>query len=59
MEHRGAESADNKTGDGAGILLQIPHDLYKDEMTYLPESGLYGTGIVFLARRIRKKPKSV
>ena len=50
MEHRGAESADNKTGDGAGILMQIPHGLYKDEITYLPESGFYGTGIVFLPR---------
>jgi len=29
MEHRGAESADNKTGDGSGVLLQIPHDYYK------------------------------
>jgi len=50
MEHRGAESADNKTGDGAGILMQIPHDLYKDEVALLPGQGLYGTGIVFLPR---------
>ena len=28
MRHRGAEGADNKTGDGAGILLQIPHEFY-------------------------------
>jgi glutamate synthase (NADPH) large chain len=50
MEHRGAESADNKTGDGAGIMMQIPHDFYKDKMPSLPGKGLYGTGIVFLPR---------
>jgi len=48
MSHRGAESADNKTGDGSGILLQIPHHLYKDKIPSIPESGDYGTGIVFL-----------
>lgn len=48
MEHRGAESADNKTGDGAGILMQIPHDLYKSEIKELPDAGSYGTGLVFL-----------
>ncbi len=51
MEHRGAESADNKTGDGAGILMQIPHDLYRDDMPSLPGPGRYGTGIVFLPRK--------
>src|SRR5450432_951396 len=48
MAHRGAESADNKTGDGAGILMQIPHTLYKSELPSLPEPGQYGTGIIFL-----------
>ncbi|MEP7287817.1 MAG: glutamate synthase subunit alpha, partial [Chloroflexota bacterium] len=48
MAHRGAESADNKTGDGAGIMIQIPHELYKEEIPALPEPGQYGTGIVFL-----------
>ncbi|MCC7452420.1 MAG: glutamate synthase large subunit [Anaerolineae bacterium] len=48
MTHRGAESADNRTGDGAGILIQIPHALYKAEVPSLPEPGQYGTGIVFL-----------
>jgi glutamate synthase (NADPH/NADH) large chain len=47
MEHRGAESADNKTGDGSGVLLQIPHDFYKKLVPGLPESGKYGTGLVF------------
>ncbi|MBN2078510.1 MAG: glutamate synthase large subunit [Spirochaetes bacterium] len=50
MEHRGAESADNRTGDGAGILMQIPHDLYREEVPSLPEAGRYGTGLIFLPR---------
>src|SRR5260221_12598846 len=48
MAHRGAESADNKTGDGAGILMQIPHALYKADIPSLPEAGKYCTGIIFL-----------
>src|SRR5215467_13425752 len=48
MAHRGAESADNRTGDGAGILLQVPHELYSAEIPGLPEPGKYGTGILFL-----------
>src|SRR5258708_2662810 len=48
MAHRGAESADNRTGDGAGILMQIPHGFYKELIPSLPEPGHYGTGIVFL-----------
>ena len=47
MEHRGAESADNKTGDGSGALLHIPHDFYKKHIPGLPEAGSYGTGLVF------------
>jgi glutamate synthase (NADPH/NADH) large chain len=50
MSHRGAESADNKTGDGAGILMQIPHEFYRQEVPSLPEPGQYGTGLVFLPR---------
>jgi len=48
MTHRGAEGADNKTGDGAGIMLQVPHSFYKEELPSLPGSGEYGTGLVFL-----------
>ncbi|HPF04499.1 MAG TPA: glutamate synthase large subunit [Spirochaetota bacterium] len=48
MTHRGAEGADNKTGDGAGILMQIPHAFYAEEFPSLPQSGDYGTGLVFL-----------
>jgi glutamate synthase (NADPH/NADH) large chain len=51
MEHRGAESADNKTGDGSGVLLQIPHDFYKRLIPDLPAAGSYGTGLLFLPGR--------
>ncbi len=47
MEHRGAETRD-KTGDGAGILLQIPHEFILLQGIPVPEKGRYGTGIVFL-----------
>jgi glutamate synthase (NADPH/NADH) large chain len=51
MEHRGAESADNKTGDGSGILMQIPHFFYKEEMPSIPDAGRYGTGLMFLPKK--------
>jgi glutamate synthase (NADPH/NADH) large chain len=50
MEHRGAESADNKTGDGSGVLMQIPHGFYKRQIPSLPEPGSYGTGLQFLPK---------
>ncbi|MDR0909083.1 MAG: glutamate synthase large subunit [Spirochaetaceae bacterium] len=50
MEHRGAESADNKTGDGSGVLLQIPDVYYRSLVPGLPEKGQYGTGLVFNSR---------
>ena len=49
MEHRGAETRD-KTGDGAGILLQIPHEFILLQGIPVPEKGRYGTGLVFLPR---------
>jgi glutamate synthase (NADPH/NADH) large chain len=55
MEHRGAESADNKTGDGSGVLMQIPHGYYKTLIPGLPEPGAYGTGLVFLPGRGKDK----
>ncbi|MBI9061429.1 MAG: glutamate synthase large subunit [Marinilabiliaceae bacterium] len=48
MTHRGAESSDNKSGDGAGILMQIPHEFFATFGFDLPASGKYGTGMVFL-----------
>lgn len=50
MKHRGAEGADNKTGDGAGIMLQIPHEFILLQGIPVPEKGNYGTGLVFLPK---------
>ena len=49
MEHRGAETRD-KTGDGAGIMLQIPHEFILLQGIPVPEKGRYGTGLVFLPK---------
>jgi len=52
LSHRGATGADPKTGDGAGILIQIPHEFFLGECVKikidLPQQGHYGTGLVFL-----------
>ena len=52
LSHRGAVGADPKTGDGAGILIQIPHDLFKQSCRginiNLPALGAYGVGLIFL-----------
>ncbi|NLD55628.1 MAG: glutamate synthase subunit alpha, partial [Burkholderiaceae bacterium] len=54
LDHRGAVGADPLFGDGAGILIQIPDDLYSDEMAArgvkLPPVGEYGVGMVFLPK---------
>ncbi|MDD4032099.1 MAG: glutamate synthase large subunit [Bacteroidales bacterium] len=50
MVHRGAESADNKTGDGAGISVQIPHEFILLQGIPVPSKGKYGTGLVFLPK---------
>ncbi|MEZ5077555.1 MAG: glutamate synthase large subunit [Solirubrobacterales bacterium] len=51
MEHRGAEGADALSGDGAGMLLQIPDDLYRATFgRALPEPGRYGVATCFLPR---------
>lgn len=51
MVHRGAESADNKTGDGAGILVHIPHEFILLQGIEVPSKGKYGTGLVFLPKK--------
>ena len=52
LDHRGAIGADPLAGDGAGILIQIPHDFFKEEFLKtdikLPEIGNYGVGMIFL-----------
>jgi glutamate synthase (NADH) large subunit (EC 1.4.1.14) len=55
MQHRGAEGADKKTGDGAGIMLQIPHEFILLQGIPVPEKGKYGTGLVFLPKDEQKQ----
>ena len=54
MEHRGGKGSSPKTGDGAGILIQLPHDFFVEECNRLgfelPAAGRYGTGMVFFPR---------
>ena len=54
LDHRGAVGADALMGDGAGILLQIPDALYREEMArqgvMLPPAGEYGVGMIFLPK---------
>lgn len=51
LNHRGASGADENTGDGAGILIQIPHDFFQRECEVLgfslPDKGSYGVGMIF------------
>ncbi|GFN29869.1 glutamate synthase large subunit [Paenibacillus xylaniclasticus] len=52
MEHRGGQGSEPNTGDGAGIMLQIPHDFFQQEMKSqgieLPQEGEYAVGMLFL-----------
>ncbi len=50
MVHRGAEGADPKTGDGAGIMVQIPHEFILLQGIPVPEKGRYGSGLVFMPK---------
>ncbi len=50
MTHRGAEGADDKSGDGAGILMQLPHEFFKALVPDLPEEGRYASGLVFVPK---------
>ena len=54
MEHRGAETRDG-TGDGAGIMVQIPHEFILLQGIPVPEKGQYGTGLVFLPQDEKKQ----
>lgn len=57
MEHRGACGCENNTGDGAGIMLQMPHEFFFDECIslgiHLPSYGKYGVGFLFFPKEIR------
>jgi len=51
LEHRGASGSEPDSGDGAGILIQIPDDFFKSSVNFvLPENGFYAAGIVFLPK---------
>ena len=54
LAHRGAENADGRTGDGSGIVLQIPHRFVLKCGIKVPEPGRYGTGIIFLPDNDRR-----
>ena len=55
LEHRGAVSSDGKTGDGAGILIEIPHDYFIKQCDFkLPKPFDYAVGMVFLPQKINQ-----
>lgn len=62
LEHRGGQSSDTSTGDGAGILTQIPHRFFvkqcEKENILLPAEGEYGVGMVFLPKDHENRRKS-
>jgi glutamate synthase (NADPH/NADH) large chain len=57
MEHRGACGCEENTGDGAGVMIQIPHEFFFDECiklgVHLPAYGKYGVGMIFFPKEIR------
>ena len=56
LEHRGAVSADGKTGDGAGILIDIPHDFFVENCEFtLPDAGAYAVSNVFLPKKANQR----
>ena len=58
LEHRGAEGADVRTGDGAGILTQLPDAFFRGVVDFeLPEFGRYGVGVCFLPRDLAHRDK--
>src|SRR5690606_11415362 len=65
MNHRGATGSDPNTGDGAGILIQIPHEFFVDECArlgfQLPAAGDYGVGMVFFPQdsTVREECKNI
>ncbi len=57
MEHRGACGCENNTGDGAGIMIQTPHEFFFEECLklgiHLPSFGRYGVGVIFFPKEIK------
>jgi len=60
LEHRGASGAESNTGDGAGILIQVPDAFYRTQVGFeLPEAGAYATGIAFLPSEAAEAERAV
>ena len=60
LEHRGAVSADGKTGDGAGILIEIPHSFFAKKCNFsLPEPNNYAVGMVFLPKSLTQSNRCI
>ncbi|WP_336045608.1 glutamate synthase large subunit [Solibacillus ferritrahens] len=59
LEHRAGRGGDGKTGDGAGLMVQIPHDFFKLNCpeTNLPEKGAYGVGQIFFTNDETERTK--
>lgn len=60
LEHRGAVGGDQKTGDGAGMLTQMPHKFFKNILSFdLPDAGKYGGAMMFLPLDAKKAAAAV
>ncbi len=60
LEHRGAVSADGKTGDGAGILIEIPHNFLVKQCDFeLPNANEYAVGMVFLPKKENQRSYAI
>jgi glutamate synthase (NADPH/NADH) large chain len=60
LEHRGASGSEPDSGDGAGILIQIPDEFFKSCVDFkLPENGFYAAGIVFLPQNEKEYKKAL
>ncbi|MDC7221976.1 MAG: glutamate synthase large subunit [Spirochaetales bacterium] len=60
LEHRGAVGGDQKTGDGAGMLVQLPHKFFKKVLPFdLPEAGSYGGAMIFLPVHPKKQAEAI
>ena len=55
LEHRGATGYDPETGDGAGILIQVPHAFFASVVEGIPAAGEYGVGMVFLPQNAKSR----
>ncbi|WP_338753647.1 glutamate synthase large subunit [Bacillus sp. FJAT-52991] len=59
LEHRGGQGSDPQTGDGAGIMVQLPHQFFRLTCSkfHIPEVGNYGVGMLFLPQEVERRMK--